>query len=442
MHTTASTPAPPAERAVRELLVDPTFGRFFAGNLISNCGNWIQNVTAATAVFSLTRSATLTGVVSGALWLGSLILQPYAGVISDRVDRRRMLMAGQALSFVAAAVLAVWTVLVGLENLPGPWPIIIVTIVIGIGNAFSTPSMQALVPALVPPADLEQAIALNSVTFTLGRAVGPTLAAGILLLGGPTAGFVVNVLTYVPLMVVLLVIRQREVERSGDSEGSVREVVRLVRRDRRLLILLIATTAIGWTSDPVNTLTPPMASLFGAGDALVGVFVGCFGGGAALASMVLRPIRSKLGLDRLGVVGLSGFGTGIVLFGVSPAPWLAAAALAFAGFAFLGAITSVTTRMQQGIAEDVRGRVMGLWGVAFLGSRPIAALINGAVADVTGPRLAAVLAAAMALVGAVVLSQAPRVRTDAAQAPTLEPPHVGPSETRASASEQAGGELD
>jgi MFS family permease len=429
MHMTASTPAIQAERTIRELLVDPTFGRFFAGNLISNCGNWIQNVAAATAVFSITRSATLTGVVSGALWLGSLVLQPYAGAISDRVDRRRMLVAGQALSFVAAAVLAVWTVLVGLENLPGPWPIIAATIVIGIGNAFSTPSMQALVPALVPPADLGQAVALSSVTFTLGRAVGPTLAAGILLLGGPTAGFVVNVFTYVPLMVVLLVIRQREVERSGDGEGSVREVVRLVWRDRRLLVLLIAAMAIGWTSDPVNTLTPPMASMFGAGDELVGVFVGCFGGGAALASLVLRPIRIRLGLDRLGVVGLAGFGMGMVLFGVSPTPWLAAVALALAGFAFLGAITSVTTRMQQGIVEDVRGRVMALWGVAFLGSRPIAALINGAFADVAGPRLAAVLAATMALVGAVVLSQAARVRTDAAQTPTLEAPYVGPGET-------------
>jgi MFS family permease len=409
MHTHASTPAAPAERKVRELLVDPTFGRYFVGNLTSNVGNWIQNVAAATAVYSLTRSATLTGVVSGALWLGSLFLQPYAGVISDRVDRRRMLLAGQLLSFCAACVLAVWTVAVGLQDLPGPWPIIIVTVVIGIGNAVSVPSMQALVPALVPPADLEQAVALNSVTFTLGRALGPALAAGILLLGGPTAGFVVNALTYLPLIVVLVMIRQREVERTGDSEGSVREVLRLVRRDRRLSILLIAAAAIGWTSDPVNTLTPPMASMFGGGEALVGVFVACFGGGAAVGSLLLRPIRARLGLDQVGVGGLAGFGAGIMLFAISPTPWLAAVALALAGFAFLGAITSVTTRMQQDVSEDVRGRIMALWGVAFLGSRPLAALINGAVADALGPRPASALAAAAALIGALVLSQARHV---------------------------------
>lgn len=408
MATTAST-AVTDERTVRELLTDPTFGRYFAGNLISNCGNWIQNVAAATAVFSITRSATLTGVVSGALWLGALVLQPYAGAVSDRVDRRRMLLTGQSLSLAAATVLAAWTVAVGVEGLPGPWPIIGVTVVIGIGNAISIPAMQALVPALVPPADLEQAIALNSVTFTLGRAVGPALAAVILLVGGPTLGFVVNAGTYLPLVIVLLVIRQRDVARTGDTDGSVRRVLRLVRADRRLLVLLAATTAIGWTSDPINTLTPPMAAMFGAGDALVGVFVGCFGGGAALHSLILRRVRGRLGLERLGVYGLTGFGAGMILFALSPTPWLAGVALAVAGMAFLGAITSVTTRMQRGIDENVRGRVMALWGVTFLGSRPIAALIDGGLADLAGPRVATALAACVALAGAALLAWDGRV---------------------------------
>jgi predicted MFS family arabinose efflux permease len=109
------------------------------------------------------------------------------------------------------------------------------------------------------------------------------------------------------------------------------------------------------------------------------------------------------------VGGLAGFGAGIMLFAISPTPWLAAVALALAGFAFLGAITSVTTRMQQDVSEDVRGRIMALWGVAFLGSRPLAALINGAVADALGPRPASALAAAAALIGALVLSQARHV---------------------------------
>ncbi|CAN5873592.1 hypothetical protein BH23ACT10_BH23ACT10_34180 [soil metagenome] len=252
--TTAAVTTEPDERSVRELLVDPTFGRYFAGNLISNCGNWIQNVSAATAVFAITRSATLTGVVSGALWLGALVLQPYAGALSDRVDRRRMLLIGQSLALAAATVLAVWTAIVGIDGLPGPWPIIGATVVIGIGTAIAIPAMQALVPALVPPDDLDQAIALNSVTFTLGRAIGPAIAAGVLLVGGPRLGFMVNAATYVPLVVILLMIRQREVERNGDTDGSVREVLRLVRDDRRLLVLLAATTAIGWTSDPINTL--------------------------------------------------------------------------------------------------------------------------------------------------------------------------------------------
>lgn len=410
MTTATPSSAATTERGVLELLTDPTFGRYFAGNLVSNCGNWIQNVAAATAVFSITRSATLTGVVSGALWLGSLVLQPYAGAVSDRVDRRRMLLTGQALSLAAASVLAVWTVTSGIAGLPGPWPIFGATVVIGIGNAISIPAMQALVPALVRPADLEQAIALNSVTFTLGRAIGPALAAAILLIGGPTLGFVINAGTYLPLIVVLFVIRQRDVERAGDSDGSVREVLRLVGRDRGLLVLLAATTAIGWTSDPVNTLTPPMAAVFGAGDAVVGLFVGCFGGGAALHSLVLRHSRAWLGPDRLGVVGLTGFGLGMILFAVSPTPWAGGLALALAGAAFLGAITAVTTRLQQAISEDVRGRVMALWGVAFLGSRPIAAVIDGVLADLVGVRVATASVACVALAGAALLAWDARVR--------------------------------
>jgi predicted MFS family arabinose efflux permease len=121
-------------------------------------------------------------------------------------------------------------------------------------------------------------------------------------------------------------------------------------------------------------------------------------------SVVLRRTRTRLGQRRLGVVGLAGFGAGMILFGLSPTPWLAAASLVLAGFAFLGAITSVTTRMQRGIAEDVRGRVMALWGVTFLGSRPIAALVNGATADLVGVRAAVVAAALVALVGAGLLA--------------------------------------
>ncbi|CAN5919709.1 hypothetical protein BH23ACT10_BH23ACT10_35750 [soil metagenome] len=151
-------------------------------------------------------------------------------------------------------------------------------------------------------------------------------------------------------------------------------------------------------------LTPPMADMFGAGDALVGVFVGCFGGGAALHSLMLRRSRERFGQERLGVVGLAGFGAGMILFALSPTPWLAGMALASAGFAFLAAITSVTTRMQRGIDEDVRGRVMALWGVTFLGSRPIAALVDGGLADLVGPRLATVSAACVAFAGAALLA--------------------------------------
>jgi hypothetical protein len=147
-----------------------------------------------------------------------------------------------------------------------------------------------------------------------------------------------------------------------------------------------------------------MAAVFGSGDALVGLFVGCFGGGAALHSLVLRRSRALFGLERLGVIGLAGFGAGMLLFALSPTPWLAGLSLMLSGAAFLGAITSVPTRVQRGIDENVRGRVMALWGVTFLGSRPIAALVDGGLADLMGPRPAIGLAACVALAGAALLA--------------------------------------
>lgn len=405
MSTRSSTPKSIAQRAPRDasaLLRDRTFGPYFAGNLVSNCGNWIQNIAAATAVFSLTGSATLTGVVSGALWVGALLLQPYAGTLTDRLDRRRLLLAGQGTAFLAATVLAVWTQIVGLQGLPGPWPIIAVTLVIGVGNAVAIPASQALVPALIPAADLDEAVALNSITYTLGRSLGPVFAAGLLAVGGPPLAFSVNAASYLALIVALMVIRQRQVERDR-GDGSLAEVVAYLRRTPYMMVLLAVVAAIGWSSDPLNTLTPPVAELLGGGEALVGVLVGAFGGGAAVAGTIVTRVRERLGASRQAVAGLTTFSAGVAAFGLSPSAAVALVSLAIAGVGFLFALTTVTTHMQREVPEALRGRLMALWGVAFLGVRPPVAVLDGAIADAVGARVAVLVAALPVLIAAVVL---------------------------------------
>ncbi|MEE8600090.1 MFS transporter [Euzebya tangerina] len=395
------------------LLTDRTFGPYFAGNLISNAGNWIQNIAAATAVFNLTGSATLTGVVSGALWLGSLLLQPYAGALSDRINRRLLLFAGQSLSLVAAAVLAVWTVVVGLDGLPGPWPIIGVTVVIGIGQALAIPASQALVPALVRPDDLEPAIALNSVTYTLGRSIGPVAAAGILFLGGATAGFVVNAFTFLPLLIALWVIDPRAMP-AAEGDGSIREGLAYLRDTAGVVGIMLVVTAIGWTSDPLNTLSPAIAQRVGGGDALVGIFVGAFGLGAAVMGTRVTQVRQRVGADRTARGGLVVFGLSVATFGLAPAAWVGVTAMLVAGVGFLCALTTITTWVQEVVPDQLRGRVMAVWGVAFLGSRPFAAVIDGALGDALTPGIATVIAAVPVVAGAVWMPSISRVPDPAA----------------------------
>jgi MFS family permease len=364
-------------------------------------------------VFNLTGSALLVGAVSVMLFLATLVLAPWAGALTDRVDRRRLMLAGQLVAFAAAATLAAYTALVGADGLPGAWPVLAATGVIGVGYAFSIPAMQALVPALVDPVDLDGAVALSSVTFNIARALGPALAAAALVAYGPAFAFGVNALSYLGLIVALLVIRPRDVGSEGRGDGSVREGLRYVRANPGVLVLLVATMGLGFATDPVNTLSPSIAAELGGGDGLVGILVSAFGGGAVLATTVAARLGRRFGQVNVGAAGLVALGVGMVALAVAPTVPTAIGALALAGFGFLLGITGVTTAMQRAIPEGLRGRVMALWSMAFLGSRPFAALLDGAVADAVSTGVATALAATFAFLAAALLASRIRARTRA-----------------------------
>ena len=378
------------------LLGDRVYGPFFFGNLVSNCGNWIHNVTAAVVVFELTDSAVAVGAVSGCLWAGSLLLQPWAGALTDRYDRRRMLIGGQTLALVGALSIAIPTAIVGVEGLPGPWPIYLGTLVIGVGVAFSIPAMQALIPALVEKRDLDRAIALNGVTFNLARAIGPAIAGVLLLEANASLAFSLNAASFAVLLAAMAWVRPRSDRAPGRGDRSVRAGLRWVLADRRAVVLLATMVAIGFATDPINTLTPPMADEVGSGDGLVGLMVGAFGAGAVAAAFFVERIRGRLGRERAATAGMATLAGAIAAFALSQVPAYAVGTLAIAGAGFIVAITSVTTQLQDRVPDQVRGRVMALWGVAFLGTRPFSAAIDGGIAELTSPRAAAVAMAAVA----------------------------------------------
>ena len=207
-------------RTSLQLMVDRRFGPYLGGNFVSNVGNWFQNVAAGIVVFELTGSNTLVGMVSVLQFLATLALAPWSGALADRLDRRKMLMSAQVVSALGALGLAVWVGFVGVDGLPGIWPVLAASGVIGVGFAIGISAMNALVPALVEPPDLDQAIALNSATFTVARAIGPALAGLVIASFGAATAFGANAITFLPLIFVLAVIHQMSCPEVAEATGT------------------------------------------------------------------------------------------------------------------------------------------------------------------------------------------------------------------------------
>jgi MFS family permease len=372
-------------RGLVGLLGDRVFGPFFVGKLLSTAGIWIHNIVAAILAYELTRSAFVVGLVSVAQFLPQLLFAPLSGAVADRGDRRRQLVLGRMIAAAGSGGLALWIALVGVAGLPGAAPVVGAALIVGIGFVVGGPAMHALLPTLVRPGELASAIALNSVPFTVARAGGPAIGAAIAVAAGPQVAFAIAAGTNLLFAAVLLwlPIGGRPHQEPG-ADRSVRAGLRHVRRDPTLLWLLVGVGAIGVGADPAITLTPPLSDGLGRGSELVGVFASSFGVGAGVAFLVLGLLRRRLGLPRLGTLGLGLMATGMAALTVAPSAATAIGAFGIGGAGMTLALTSLSTQMQERLPDGIRGRVMALWSVAFLGSRPFAAAVNGAVADTVG----------------------------------------------------------
>jgi len=395
-------------RRFRDLLSDSVFAPFFYANALSNTGNWFQNVAAGIVVFDLTGSNTAVGAVSIVQFSATMVLTPLAGRLTDRVNRRWMLFVGQFVAFLGALGLALVAMIVGIDELPGPWPIYIATGVIGVGAAIILPSLQSIVPALVEKADLDRAITLNSMTFNIARGIGPVVAGAVVAAFGAAWAFGVNVVTFIPLLVVLAIFSPRgSVVPDPDShptaeEGgeSVADALRWIRARPTVVVLLLGALGVGWTSDPFSTLMPAVSDSFGYGETVVGLLVGAFGLGAAFTAPATDRIRVRLGRGAVAGTGLAISASGLVIIAVAPFVHVALLGAVVSGSGFLLGVTSTNTELQRGLPDELRGRVMAIWSVAFLGCRPIAAIVDGSIADLTSPRVALGAAAAVAAVAA------------------------------------------
>lgn len=394
-----------ARRTPLGVLRQRNFWPYFGGNLLSNCGTWFQNIAQSILVYRLTGSTLLVGVVNFAQFAGVFLLTPWAGSAADRYDRRRLLIVTQV---GAAAITALLAVLQGAGAAEAP-VVIALAFLLGLGTAFAIPAMQALVPDLVPDDDLAPAMALNALSFHLARAVGPVAGAFVVDQLGIAVAFAANALSYLALIAGLMAVRPRDGHVAGAGAPRWRESLALVRDDRGLLLLLLAVAAISISQDPVVTLGPGFAEeVFGRSDTLAGVLLGVFGAGSVLAALTLAgrfsdPIRPL-------PVTCAVMGLAMVAFALSESLPAAYVSLFVAGFAFLVTNTTATVAVQQRAAAGHRGRVMALWSLCFLGTRPFASLADGALAATVGLSGAALIMALPVLLtaAAVYRLRAPR----------------------------------
>jgi MFS family permease len=395
-------------RGAWRLMARTSLGAFAAGKLASSVGIWIHNVVAAVVVFQVSHSALLVGAVSMVQFTPQVFLSPWMGALADRGGRRTQVILGRLIIAAGSGGLALFLAVGGLERIESAAPILCSAAVVGIGLAIADPAQHALVPALGAQAELGLVIALTTMPGALARAAGPALGVWLLVAGGPAVAFGTAAAGHVAYALVVSRLSFRTVEWRRTTDRSISAVVRYVRANRTIGLLLLAIAGVGFGVDPVVTLTPALAAGFGAGTRLVAVMASAFGVGAAIAAMSLGLVQRRVEPARIGCAGLGILAASMIGLALSTAPAQAVVSFLVGGVGMMAATTGVTTQVQQRVPEELRGRVMAFWSICFLGSRPVAAALNGGIADAASPQVALGVLAAL-LLGVTLLVRPARV---------------------------------
>ncbi|MBI4423079.1 MAG: MFS transporter [Elusimicrobia bacterium] len=387
------------------------FRLFFVGQFVSLTGSWMQQVAQAWLVYRLTRDPFQLGLVGFIGQSPAYLLGLYAGVLVDRSDRRRLVMATQGLSLLQAACLAILT-LSGRVEL---WQVYALAALQGAINCFDLPARQVMIGELVPPEERPNAIALNSTIVNGSRMVGPALAGALVGLWGEGVCFAINAVSFLAVLASLSAMEgARGAPRSKGGESAVAEIrtgldYALGHEPIRILLLLLAVTSVAGM--PFVVLMPIFADqVLGSGSMGLGLLMAASGVGATLGSLALarRPVAD--GLDQLVVRTMLGFGVTLVAFSFSTSMAWSCALMGLLGLGVMMQFAGVNTLLQELADDRYRGRVMALYTMVFMGLSPIGSFAAGALARRIGAPWTVALGAAVCIVVALqYVEQLPRL---------------------------------
>jgi MFS family permease len=374
-------------RGMFSSLVHRHFRHYLFGLGLSNVGSWMQTVAQGWLVLTISNSAFVLGAVTFAGSIPTLLLAPVAGVAADRYDRRKLLLLTQSVQMAAALVLAAATGW-GFVSVP---LVAAMAVIAGAAGAMTTPSHQSLFLDLVGRDDLMNAIAINSMQFNLSRVLGPMVAGFTIAAFGEATCFLVNALSFVAILVPLYGLPQQPKPRSRRPGAwvEVRLGLRFARKSRLLPQLLVLSAALAVFGTPAVTLAPLFAKkLLGVGPEKLGGMLAAVGLGAVATALALasRGDFPKKGLAV--VVAAALFGVSLLGFAFAHHYGTALAWLALLGGAMMASSSLVNTLMQKNAPDRLRGRVISLYALAWLGLLPIGNLFAGSVAERFGPAAA------------------------------------------------------
>ncbi len=403
----------PLIRHLLRALRSRNYRLFVVGQGVSLVGTWMQQVAMSWLVYRLTGSAMLLGVVGFTSLIPTILISPVAGVLADRWDRRRLLIATQSLAMLQAAFLA----LVVLTGIVQVWQIILLSLILGIVHAFDIPIRQSFVVEMVEHReDLGNAIALNSSMVNAARLIGPAIAGLLVASVGEGVCFILNAISYLAVIMALAAMR---IAPAAHRQRSRQHILHELHEGflyayefgpiKSILLLLALISLMGM---PYSVLMPVFAKeILHGGAHTFGFLMAAAGSGALVGTLYLASRRSVLGLDRVIVMATIFFAVGIIIFALSSNFILSLAALVGAGFGAMTLVASCNTVLQTILDEDKRGRVMSLFTVAFIGVAPFGSLGAGFMAGIIGPRFTLLIGGAGCLVGAAVFSRhLPQIR--------------------------------
>jgi MFS family permease len=352
-------------------------------------------------VYRITGSSALLGMVGFAGQIPVFLISPLGGLVADRYSRQRTVIATQTSAMILALVLAALT----LTSRVQVWHIFVLAALMGVVNAFDIPARQSFLVEMVGREDLINAIALNSSMFNGARIVGPAVAGVLVATIGEGWCFFANGVSYIAVIIGLTMIRvvPAAVPKKASAISHIIEGFRFVGNTTPIRALLLLLGLVSLTGMPYAVLMPVFADqIFHSGARGLGILMGFSGAGALIGALALATRQSVSGLGRWVGVSTGVFGVSLILFSFSRSFWIAAALLVPVGLAMMTQMGASNTLIQSMTPDHLRGRVMSVYSMMFMGMAPVGALLAGVLADRLGAPVTVAIGGAIAIGGSIV----------------------------------------